>query len=79
MRYIGIEGVEFCAIGVHGRLPSGRWANLLQSAAQANGIRGRAPGWCPISSSPVTRRVNHGASTCYRQVGVTKSAKSGRW
>src|SRR5208337_3604439 len=21
MRYIGIEGLEFCAIGVHGRLP----------------------------------------------------------
>jgi hypothetical protein len=50
-----------------------RLANLLQSAAQANGVRGRASRWCPISSSPVTRRVDHGASTCSRQVGITKS------
>ena len=36
--------------------------------------------WCPISSSPVTRRVNHGASPCSRQVGIAKSeALRRRW
>jgi hypothetical protein len=38
--------------------------------------KNRQPKPVTISSSPVTRRLNHRASTCYRQVGITKSRHS---
>ena len=38
------------------------------SRGPTNGVQ-----FTPISSSPVTRRVNHGASPCSRQVGIAKS------